>query len=131
MGLIVVAAVTVTIVVPIALHMVHGAAIAFFEAVAEFSAIPLINGRVLVDLMIVGIGMTMVHEITTGCLNTFAEPLALRITVLVGSAIPVAIAILVLVLVLRRAGLRRSRIGFLRAGLDGDWRGHAEGKSWN
>ena len=54
MGLIIVTAVTIT--VAIMLHMVHGAAIAFLEAITEFTTIMFVDRRMFVDLVIVGIG---------------------------------------------------------------------------
>jgi hypothetical protein len=90
--------IVVTITIAVVLHVVHGAAIAFLEAVAEFATVAFVDRRMLVDLMIVGICVTAIHVITTSCLHTFTEALALRVTIAVGGAIPVAIAILVLIL---------------------------------
>ena len=125
--------VTVTIAVAVMLHVVHGAAIAFLEAFAEFAAIMLVDRRMLVDLMVVGIGMTAIHVVTTRCFNAFTEALTLWIAVAVRGAIPIAITVLVLILRLRSAILRRVRWWrrFLGGGLDGCRSGHAEGKSRN
>jgi hypothetical protein len=98
-GLIVVA-ITVTITVTIVFHMIHGAAIAFFEAFAEFAAIMFVDGRMFVHLVIVGVGVAAVHIVPACSFDTLAKSLALRVAVAVGGAIPVAIAVLILVLVL-------------------------------
>jgi hypothetical protein len=126
-GLVVVTAVTITI-MP---HMIHGAAVAFFEAVTEFAAVAFVNRRMLVDLMIVGVGVAAIHVVTTSRFHTFAESLPLRVPIAIGSAIPVAIAILVLTLRLGGAVLRITRILLLGGSLDCHRGGHAESESGN
>ena len=122
-GLIVV---TVTITVTIVFHMVHGAAIAFFEAIPEYPAIALIDGRMFVDVVVVCIGVAMLHVVASSGFHAFVEALALHIAIAVGGAIPIAILIAVLIL-----GCTGCRLCFMRDGLDGSGRCNAEGKSGN
>ena len=119
----------VTIPIAIVLHVVHGATVAFLEAFAEFPAILSVDRGTFEYIMIIGIGVTMIHVVAACGFNAFTESLPLRIAVAVGGAIPAAITILVLVLILRGAGLRRARIGFLRGGLGRYRSGHAERES--
>jgi hypothetical protein len=84
--------------VSVVLHVIHGAAVACLEPIAEFATIPLVDGRALVDLVIVSVSAAMVHVVTASGFNAFTEALALRIAIAIGSAIPVAITVLVLVL---------------------------------
>jgi hypothetical protein len=128
MGLIV----TISIPITVMLHMIHGAAIAFLEAIAEFASITFVDGRMFVYLVIVGIGVTTVHIIAAGSFDTFMEALALRVAIPVGGSIPVAIAVLILILGLRSAILRGARRWrFLSGSRDGCRRGHAESESRN
>jgi|KBSSwiStaDraftv2_1062776.scaffolds.fasta_scaffold11915_10 hypothetical protein len=128
--------IVVTITIAVVLHVVHGAAIAFLEAIAELTAVMFVDRRVFVHLVIVCIGTAMVHIVATCRFNAFTEALALRVTITIRRAIPITItiAVLVLILRLRRAVLRRARWWwwrFLGGGLDGCGRSHAEGKSGN
>src|SRR3569833_2281758 len=106
----------VTIPIAIVLHMVHGAAVAFLEAFAEFPTILSVDRGAFEDIVIVRIGVTMINVVAACGYNTIAEALPLRVAVAVGCAIPVAITILVLVLILRGAGLWCVWFGFLCGG---------------
>src|SRR5947207_189607 len=134
-GLLELGSIVVTITIAVVLHVVHGAAIAFLEAIAELTAVMFVDRRVFVHLVIVCIGPAMVHIVATCRFNTFTEALALRVTITIRRAIPIAItiAVLVLILRLRSAVLRRVRWWwrFLGGGLDGCGRSHAEGKCGN
>jgi hypothetical protein len=118
-------AVVVTIMIAVVLHVIHGATVAFFKALAEFAPIMFVDGRVLVHLMIVGVGVTAIHVIPASGFNTFTEALPLRISVSVWSAIPVAITILILALGLGSAVLRIAWVLLLGGSLDGCRGGHA------
>jgi hypothetical protein len=125
--------IVVTVTIAVVLHVVHGAAIAFLEAIAELTAVMFVDRRVFVHLVIVRIGPAMVHIVATCRFNAFTEALALRVTITIRRAIPIAIAVLVLILRLRSAVLRRAWWWwrFLGGSLDGCGRSHAEGKSGN
>jgi hypothetical protein len=128
-GLIIVTAITIAIAVM--LHVVHSAAITCLEAVAEFATVAFVDRRMLVHLVIIGIGVTAIHVVTAGSLYTFTEALALRVAITVGSAIPIAIAILILVLSLGSAVLRIARVLLLGGCLDCCRGCHAESQSGN
>lgn len=114
------------------LHVIHGATVAFLEAVTEFATIAFVDWGMFVHLMVVGIGVTAVHIVAASSFHTFSEALALGISIAVGSPIPVAITILVLIRILRSAILRSARRGcFLRGGLDCCGRSYADSKSGN
>jgi hypothetical protein len=131
--LIIVTAVTITISIAVAvmLHVVHCAAITFLEAVAEFAAVVLVDWRMLVHLVIIGIGVTAIHVVTARSLDTFTEALALGVAITVGSAIPIAIAILILVLSLGSAVLGIARVLLLGGCLDCCRGCHTESESGN
>ena len=131
MGLIIVTAITIAIAVAVMLHVVHSAAITCLEAVAEFATVAFVDRRMLVHLVIIGIGVTAIHVVTAGSLYTFTEALALRVAITVGSAIPIAIAILILVLSLGSAVLRIARVLLLGGCLDCCRGRHAESQSGN
>jgi hypothetical protein len=115
--------VIVTIVIALMFHVIHGTMIAFLEALSEYATIAFVDRRMLVYLVIVGVGMTVVHIIAAGSFYAFTEPLTLRILIAVWRAIPGAIPILILILVLRWWGLCDS--------FDCRRCGHAEGESRN
>lgn len=75
-------------------HVLHGAVIAFLETFAESVSVASINGWVLVDTVVVGIGTAVVGEVAASCFNTFVEATALGVLIGVGRTIPVVIAIL-------------------------------------
>jgi len=88
--------IAIAIAVSVMLHVIHGAAVACLETIAEFATIPLVDGRVLVDLVIVSVRVTAIHVVAASGFNAFTEALALRVTVAIGSAIPIAVLVLVL-----------------------------------
>jgi len=128
-------AIIVAVTIAIMLHVIHGAAIAFLEALAELAAIVVVDRRVLIHLVIVGIGLVVIHVVAASSFHALAEPLPLRVAIGIRCTVPVAIAItvaiLILILVLRGAVLRsaRGRRWFLGRHFDRCWRGHAECKS--
>jgi len=130
-GLIIVTAITIAVAVAVMLHVVHSAAITCLEAVAEFATVAFVDRRMLVYLVIIGIGVAAIHVVTAGSLYTLAEALALRVAITVGSAIPIAIAILILVLSLGSAVLRIARVLLLGGCLDCCRGRHAESQSGN
>src|SRR3569833_2545364 len=73
--------ISVAITIAVVPHMIHGSAIAFLEAFAEFATVVLIDRRVLVYLMIISISVTAIHIVAAGCFHTFTEALALRVTI--------------------------------------------------
>src|SRR3569623_1948702 len=109
------------------LHVVNSAAITCLEAVAEFATVAFVDRRMLVHLVIIGIGVTAIHVVTAGSLYTITEALALRVAITVGSAIPIAIAILSL----GCAVLRIARVLLLGGRLDCCRGCHAESQSGN
>jgi hypothetical protein len=120
--------VAVAVTVAVVSHVLHGTAIAFLEAISEFAAITSVDGRMLVNVMVVGVGVAAVREVAASSFHAFTEALALWITIPIGGAIPIAIAVLIAVLILGGTGCR---LYFMRDGLDGSGRGNAEGKSGN
>lgn len=127
MRLIVVAAAVVTIAVATVAHVVHGAAIPFFETFAEVVlGFVATNRRMLVHLVVIGVSVTAIHVIVAGRFHAFMEALALIVAVVIRIALPIA-AILVLILrgaVLGVWGRRR----LLCRSLDGYRSGHAKSK---
>jgi hypothetical protein len=125
-GLVIIMVAAVTIVVAIMLHMIHGAAIAFLEAlavvVARFIAL---NRGMLVHPAVIGVGVSTVREVATGSFHAIMKALSLRVAVVVGRAIPIAITILILTLGLGSAVLRVARVLLLGGSLDCYRGGHA------
>jgi hypothetical protein len=120
--------IVVAVTIAIMPHMVHGPAIAFLKAVAEFAAITFIHRRMLVHVMVVGIGVATIRVVAASSFDAFTEALTLWITVPIRGAIPIAIAVLIAILILGGTGCR---LCFMRHGLDGSGRGDAKGKSGN
>jgi predicted ThiF/HesA family dinucleotide-utilizing enzyme len=83
----------------VVLHVIHGAAIPFTEAIAEVLARFTFNRRVFVHFMVIGVGVTMLAEIVTRSFYAFVKTALLCIAIIGGRLIPT-----VLVLVLCRTG---------------------------
>jgi len=109
-------------------HVLHGTAIAFLEAIPEFAAITFVDGRMLVYVMIVGVGVATVHVVATGSFHAFMEALALGIAIAVGCAVPIAIPVVIAVLILSSAG---NWLCFMRDGLYRSGRCNAESEGRN
>lgn len=92
-------------------QMVHGAVVSFAESIAEIAPGAFIDGRMLVDVVIVSIGMAMVGEVAACGFNALMKTTALSIAVFVGCLVPAVIVILV-----RRSTGERLR--FISLGLD-------------
>jgi hypothetical protein len=115
------------LVVPVAIvsHMFHGTAIAFLESFAEIVAgFIAFNRRVLVHLVVVGIGMATLVKVASGGFHAFMESLALGVAIAVRRAIPVTIVIL-------RLNCSGNGPRFMCASLDCRGCRHAESKSGN
>ena len=110
----------VVVMVAIVLHMIHGATITLSEAFAKLVASCSLVRRVLVHLMVIGIGVTMLAVVMPGCFNALVKTALLNIAVVSGSSVPT-----VVVLVLRRRGCR---LRFVRAGFECAGRCDAESK---
>ena len=108
------------VVIAIVLHVIHGAAIALFEAFAKIVAgFSLVRG-VLVHLVVVGIGVTMLAIVMSCGFNALVKTALLCIAVVSGSSVPT-----VMVLVLCRTG---NRLSFVRTGFECAGRCDAESK---
>ena len=95
----------VVVVIAIVLHMIHGAAIALFEAFAKFVASFTFVRRVLVHLMVVGIGVAMLAVVMSCGFDTLVKTALLCIAVVSGSSVP-AIVVLVLCRTGKQVALR-------------------------
>jgi|GEM_PF-6357628 len=76
------------LVVVIVLHVIHGTAITFTEAVAEVLPSFSFDRRVLVHFMVVGIGMAMLVEIFSCSFYALVKTTLLGIAVIGGRLIP-------------------------------------------
>lgn len=113
-------------------HVFRSAPIAFLETFAESPAVVFVNGRMLVDIMVVGIGMPMVSEVAASGLDALVEAAALGV-IPVGVRWTIPVAITILILILPCCGLRwlccgRQRLRGVSFGLDSTAGGDAEGK---
>jgi hypothetical protein len=109
------------VVVAIAPHMIHCAAISFLESIAEGANGVAVYRRMLELRMVIGISMAVVGEVAACGFNSFVETAALGILPVIPGPIPIAVLIL-------RLHCRGQRLSFIRLGLDGAWGGDAEGK---
>jgi hypothetical protein len=78
----------------IVLQMFRRAAIAFAETLAEVPPGPFFYRWVLVDLMVIGVGVTVFCKVAAGGFNAFMEATTLSVAVFVRDPIPIVIAIL-------------------------------------
>src|ERR1700749_4661543 len=83
-------------------HVIHRAAISFLEALAELAARALVDGRVLIHLVVIGIGVAMLAVVVACSLDAFVESALLCITIFRRWLVPAT----VVVLILCRAGER-------------------------
>jgi hypothetical protein len=77
-------------------HVFCGAVVSFAETFAECLAIMLIDRGMLVDLVVIGVGATMVGEVVASSFDTFVKTATLSVLIGVRRLLPaVLIAILV------------------------------------
>ena len=85
--------IVVVIVIAIMLHVIHGAAIALFEAFAKIVASFSLIRRVFVQSMVISIGVTVLAVILPGGFNALMETALLRVAIISCSSVPTVVVL--------------------------------------